>query len=85
MDGSLITQERSIFVEQLKNEGKPAELVDRIVDGKMEKFYQETVLLEQPYVRDDKKKVEVVVKEAIAKLGENIVVRRFQRFALGQE
>jgi elongation factor Ts len=81
----LLEQERAIFAEQLKNEGKPAELVERIVGGKMEKFYQETVLLEQPYVRDDKKKVETVVKEAIAKLGENIVVRRFQRFALGQD
>ena len=85
VDSELLEKERVIFAEQLKKEGKPAELVERIVDGKMEKFYQEIVLLEQPYVRDDKMKVEMVVKEAIAKLGENIVVRRFQRFALGQE
>jgi elongation factor Ts len=85
VDGGLVEKERAIFSEQLKLEGKPAEMVERIVDGKIEKFYEEIVLLEQPYVRDDKKKVEVVVNEAIAKLGENIVIRRFQRFALGQE
>jgi elongation factor Ts len=85
LEPELVEKERVIFSEQLRNEGKPDELVDRIVNGKMEKFYQEAVLLEQPYVRDDKKTVETVVKEAIAKLGENIVIRRFQRFALGSE
>jgi elongation factor Ts len=80
----VIERERDIYAEQLRNEGKKAELVDRIVQGKLDKFFQTTVLLEQPYVRDDKKTVENVVKEAVAKLGENIVVRRFALFHLGQ-
>jgi elongation factor Ts len=79
-----VEHERAIFVEQLKNEGKPAHLVDKIVQGKVDKYFAGVVLLEQPYVRDDKKTVETVVKEAIAKLGENIVVRRFALFHLGQ-
>lgn len=81
----LIDKETEIVKEQLRNEGKPEEMIERIVTGKMEKFYRETVLLEQPYVRDDKKTIEIVVKEAIVKLGENIVIRRASRFALGQE
>ena len=81
----LIDKETEIVKEQLRNEGKPEEMIERIVAGKMEKFYKETVLLEQPFVRDDKKTIEVVVKEAIVKLGENVVIRRASRFALGQE
>ncbi len=79
-----VDHERGIYVEQLKNEGKPAPLIERIVQGKVDKYFAGVVLLEQPYVRDDKKSVETVVKEAITKLGENIVVRRFALFHLGQ-
>jgi elongation factor Ts len=82
---ALLAREREIYAAQLQGESKPAELVERIVKGKLEKLYEELVLLEQPYVRDDKKKVRDIVQEAIAKLGENIVVRRFQRFRLGGE
>ena len=81
----MLDRERDIYAAQLRAEGKPEELVERIVKGKMEKFYEEHVLLEQPYVRDDKKTVGEMVQEAIGRLGENIVVRRFQRFALGGE
>ena len=81
----MLEREREIYAAQLRAEGKPEELVERIVQGKMEKFYEEHVLLEQPYVRDDKKTVGDMVREAIGRLGENIVVRRFQRFALGGE
>jgi elongation factor Ts len=81
----MLDRERDIYAAQLRAEGKPEELVERIVKGKMEKFYEEHVLLEQPYVRDDKKTVGDMVQEAIGRLGENIVVRRFQRFALGGE
>jgi elongation factor Ts len=84
VDSEVVERERAIYAEQLAREGKPAELVERIVQGKLDKFYQGVVLLEQPYVRDDKKTVETVVKEAVAKLGENIVVRRFALFHLGQ-
>jgi len=79
-----VEHERGIYAEQLKNEGKPAPLIERIVQGKVDKYFAGVVLLEQPYVRDDKKSVETVVKEAITKLGENIVVRRFALFHLGQ-
>ena len=81
----MLDRERDIYAAQLRTEGKPDELVEKIVKGKMEKFYEEHVLLEQPYGRDDKKTVGDMVQEAIGRLGENIVVRRFQRFALGGE
>jgi elongation factor Ts len=81
----LAERERGIFEEQLKNEGKPAAMIPKIVEGKLDKFYQGVALLEQPYIRDDKKTVDALVKEAIAKLGENVVVRRFALFQLGQE
>ncbi|HKA24843.1 MAG TPA: translation elongation factor Ts [Candidatus Eisenbacteria bacterium] len=81
----LVERERVIYAEQLKNEGKPEAMIPRILEGKMDKFYQSVVLMEQPYIRDDKKTVEEIVKEAIAKMGENIRVRRFATFTLGQD
>jgi elongation factor Ts len=84
IDAGAVERERAIYLEQLKHEGKPENLAERIVVGKLDKYFQGVALLEQPYVRDDKKTVETVVKEAIAKLGENIVVRRFALFHLGQ-
>jgi elongation factor Ts len=82
---AMIERERGIYAEQLKNEGKPEAMIPRIVEGKLDKFYQGVALLEQPYIRDDKKTVEEIVKEAIAKIGENIRVRRFAIFTLGQD
>ena len=82
---TLVERERGIFEEQLKNEGKPAAMIPKIVEGKLDKFYQGVALLEQPFIRDDKKTVDSLVKEAIAKLGENVVVRRFALFQLGQD
>ena len=81
----LASAERAIFVEQVRAEGKPEAIVEKIVDGKMNKWYSETVLLEQPYVKDDKKSVGDLLEEAIAKMGENIQVRRFAKFRLGQD
>jgi elongation factor Ts len=81
----LIERERAIYSEMVKNEGKPEAMVPRIVEGKVDKFLQSVVLMEQPYIRDDKKTVEEIVKEAIAKIGENIRVRRFATFTLGQD
>jgi len=81
----LIERERAIYSEIVKNEGKPEAMVPRIVEGKVDKFLQSVVLMEQPYIRDDKKTVEEIVKEAIAKIGENIRVRRFATFTLGQD
>ena len=64
--------------------GKPEQIVDRIVDGKMEKFYSHNVLLDQPFIKDPDKTVHAIVTEAVARLGENIQVRRFARFKLGE-
>jgi elongation factor Ts len=80
-----IARERAIYVEQVKNEGKPAAIVDKIVDGKLNKFYSEVCLMEQPFIKDDKKTIDQLVKEISARTGENVVVRRFVRFRLGAE
>ena len=80
----VIERERAVFVEKVKNDGKPEKLWDKIVDGMMKKFYQENTLMAQPWVRDPDKTIEQLVQEAAAKTGENIVVRRFVRFGLGE-
>jgi elongation factor Ts len=80
-----VAREREIFAAQLEGQGKPAAILDKIVTGKLDKFYAEVCLLEQPYVRDDKQTVGDLVTAAASKTGENIVVRRFVRFRLGQE
>ncbi len=71
------------FAEEAREAGKPENVVDRIVEGKIAKYYEEVCLLEQPFVRDPDVKVKDLIKGNIAKLGENIVVRRFARFELG--
>jgi elongation factor Ts len=80
-----IARERAIYVDQAKNEGKPAAILDKIVDGKLNKFYAEVCLMEQPFIKDDKKTIDQLVKETSARTGENVVVRRFVRFRLGAE
>jgi len=80
-----IERERGIYAEQVKQEGKPAAIVDKIVTGKLEKFFGEVCLLEQPFIKDDKQKVGDLVRETSARTGENVVVRRFARFRLGAE
>ena len=80
-----IEKEREIYRAQLDGSGKPAAIVEKIVDGKLNKFYAEVCLLEQPFIKDDKLTVDALVKAASSKTGENIVVRRFVRFHLGQE
>jgi elongation factor Ts len=80
-----VEREREIFRAQLEGQGKPAAILDKIVDGKLQKFFAEVCLLEQPYIRDDKIMVGDLVREASGKTGENIVVRRFSRFRLGLE
>ena len=79
-----LDRERSIFRDQALASGKPANIVDRIVDGKIEKYFSEFVLLEQPFVKDPDKTVGQLVTEKVAKIGENIQVRRFVRFKLGE-
>lgn len=77
----LLEKEREIAASQIV--GKPAEIVEKIVSGKVEKVYQEIVLLEQPFVKNPEQTIEDLLKEQIAKLGENIVVSRFARFQIG--
>jgi elongation factor Ts len=81
----LLEHEKEIYRNQAKASGKPEKIIDKIVEGKLEKFYHEVCLLEQPFIKNDKETVEDVVKATIGKLGENIVVRRFARFNLGEE
>jgi len=84
MDTAKIEGERSLLREKALAEGKPEKMVDRIVDGQIGKFYSEHVLLEQKFVKDDKKTIEQYQTEIVAKLGENIRIRRFVRFELGE-
>lgn len=79
-----IERERRIYVEEVKASGKPANLVDKIVEGKVEAFYKQNCLLSQPWVRDDKKTIGELVKEISGKTGENVQVRRFSRFQMGE-
>lgn len=81
----VVEREREIFRKQALSSGKPEHVVDKIVEGKLEKFYHEACLLEQPFVRNDEETVEDLLKATIAKLGENIVVKRFARFQLGED
>ncbi|RKU33779.1 translation elongation factor Ts [Candidatus Poribacteria bacterium] len=76
--------EKAILKTQAEQEGKPPHIAERIVEGRISKFYSETCLLQQPYIRDTDKTIETLVKDAIAQLGENIVVKRFVLYVLGQ-
>jgi elongation factor Ts len=80
----LVEKEREVFRAQAAEEGKPAAVAEKIVAGRLEKFFAEAALMDQVYVRDNDKKIRDIVNEAIAKLGENIKVARFARFQLGQ-
>lgn len=80
----MISKEREIVRAQTLNEGKPEKIVDKIVDGRIEKFLKEICLLDQPFVKDPDKTVETLVKEKIAQIGENISIRRFSRFVVGE-
>ena len=75
-------RERAIYVEQVKAEGKPEKIWDKIVDGKMKKFFQERTLLQQPFVKNPDMTVQQLIAESAAKTGENIVVRRFVRYSV---
>jgi elongation factor Ts len=81
----VIGREKEVYRALAQKEGKPENVLDRIVEGRLKKFYGEVCLLEQPYVRDDQVTVADVIKEAMAKLGENIAIRRFTRYQLGDE
>lgn len=80
----VIQKEKEILRAQALNEGKPEKIVDKMVEGRIEKYYKEVCLLEQPYIKDDEKTVGQIITEAIAEIGENINVRRFVRYELGE-
>jgi elongation factor Ts len=80
-----VERERRIAEEQVRASGKPDHLVSKIVDGKLEAFYKQVALLSQPWIREDKKTIGDLIKEASSKLGENVQVRRFVRFQMGEE
>lgn len=80
----VLEREKEILKAQAINEGKPAHIVDKIVEGRLEKFFEENCLLEQPFIKDPDKKVSELIMEKIALLGENITVTRFVRFERGE-
>ena len=79
----VLERERSIYKIQAKESGKPEHVLDKIVEGKVEKFYLETCLLEQPFIKDPSVTINDMVQQKIAKIGENIIVKRFTRYQLG--
>ncbi len=82
---SEINAEREVLVNQAKESGKPEKVIDKIVEGRLDKFFGQICLLEQPFIKDPNLSVEDLLKETIGKIGENIVIRRFARYQLGEE
>lgn len=81
----VLEKEKEIYKEQLRKEGKPEHILDKIVEGKMEKYFKENVLLEQDFIKDPSVTIEELIKLHISKFGENIRVRRFCKFRIGEE
>lgn len=84
LNTELVEKEREIYRAKALADGKPEKIVDRIVDGQVNKYYGDVCLLEQKFVKDDKKTIEMVLKELVAKIGENVKIRRFTRYGLGE-
>ena len=84
VDPAAIEHERQVLREQAINEGKPEKIVERMVEGRLEKYYKEVCLLDQPYIKDPDVTISDLVKGKIAKIGENISIRRFVRYQLGE-
>jgi len=84
LDPDVVEQEREALRAEAKAEGKPDAIVEKMVEGRMNKYFAETVLLEQPFVKDEEKTVEALIKEAVATIGENIQVGAFHRIAIGE-
>ncbi|PIY93024.1 MAG: elongation factor Ts [Candidatus Magasanikbacteria bacterium CG_4_10_14_0_8_um_filter_42_12] len=80
----VLEREKAIYVEQMKNEGKPADIIEKIVGGKIDKFYSEICLMEQAFIKDEDKTIEKLLIEKTGEIGEKISVRRFARFELGE-
>lgn len=80
----VLAREKEVLAEQARQDGKPEHVIDQIVDGRLSKFFQDVVLLEQPFIKDQEITVDELIKRHIAQLGENIVVNRFTRYAVGE-
>lgn len=83
VDPEVVAREHAIYEEQAKASGKPQQVWSKIIEGRLEKFYEEFVLLEQPFVKDPDQKIRDLLHSLIGKLGENIVIRRFTRYQIG--
>jgi len=81
----VIAKEKEIAIAQMAASGKPKEMLEKIAEGKLKKFYEESCLMNQVFVKDPDKTIETLLKETVGKLGENITIRRFVRFGLGEE
>ena len=80
-----LEREKAIYADQAKQSGKPENIIEKMIDGRLNKFYQENVLLEQTFVKDPDKTVQDLITDTVAKLGENIIISRFSRFQLGEK
>tara|TARA_B100000029_G_scaffold516037_3_gene626333 strand:+ start:6639 stop:7235 length:597 start_codon:yes stop_codon:yes gene_type:complete len=85
IDEAILEQEKEIYRNQARNEGKPEQIIEKIIQGRIEKFNQENCLLEQPFIRDTDKTIRDLLTDAVGLLGENIMIRRFVRYELGGE
>ncbi|MCP4213283.1 MAG: elongation factor Ts [bacterium] len=81
----ILDKEKDIYREQMKNSGKPEKIIESIVEGKLKKFYSEVCLIHQAFFKEDKKSIDDIIAEKIHKLGENIIVKRFIRYEVGEE
>lgn len=84
IDPAIVEKERDIFRAQMLEQGKPENMIDKIVEGKVEKFYKDVCLMSQPYIKDTQKTITNLLKETIGSLGENIQIKRFARFQIGE-
>ena len=84
IDNTILEREKAIYSDQAKESGKPENIIDKMVDGRIEKFYAESCLLEQQFIKDPDRKIGDLMTEAVSTLGENIVINRFIRFAVGE-
>jgi elongation factor Ts len=81
---AVLESERAIYKEQARQQGKPEKIIDRIVEGQVDRFYKDVCLLDQPFIKESDRTVADVVRDAVVRLGENVTVRRFARFQLGE-
>jgi elongation factor Ts len=84
VDAAVVERERAVYREQMRESGKPEHIWDKIVEGKIDKFFQDSTLLEQPFVKNPDQTIQQLIAEVSGKTGENIVIRRFTRYALGE-